>query len=118
MNYKCKQCGESFNVDDNVKNCPVCNTPIDVENDTSGSMKRAHEKKIQKESDLKALVAEYNQTGDSKDIKAIIPTWDEYTTLPDFNRVWRDFIVNAAGAAVTKKDKDLQFVLKNHARDF
>lgn len=118
MNYKCKQCGESFAVNESMKECPNCGLPICAENDVSGSLKNANEKKVQKKADLKALVAEYNQSGESKDIKAILPTWDEYTTLPDFNRVWRDFIVDAAGVAVAKKDKDLQFVLKNHARDF
>ncbi len=118
MNYKCKRCGESFNVTETMKECPNCALPICPENDVSGTMADQEKKKIQKEEDLKKLVESYAKTEDSKDIKAVIPSWDEYTSLPDFNRVWRDFIVNAAGVAVSKKDKDLQDVLKRHAQDF
>lgn len=118
MNYKCKKCGEQFSVDEHTKECPHCGTPICEENDASGSIKAAHDNKIKKEADLKALVAEYGKTGASKDINTTVQAWDELTTLPDFNRVWRDFVINAAGAAVARKDKDLQLFLKNHARDF
>ncbi len=118
MNYKCKKCGEQFVVDEKTKVCPHCGTPICEENDASGAIKAAHENKIKKEADLKALVAEYGKTGSSKDINTTVQAWDELTQLPDFNRVWRDFIINAAGEAVAKRDKDLQLFLKNHARDF
>ena len=118
MNYKCKQCGEQFAVDENTKACPFCGLPISVENDAGGDVKRAVERKVQTAADLRALVAAYGESGDSKDVKTLVSAWDEYTDLPDFNRVWRNFIINAAGAAVARKDKELQPVLKNHAIDF
>ena len=118
MNYECKKCGEQFEIDDKIKKCPCCGLPIDLVNDASGTLKRAKELLLQKESDLKTLVSVYAQTENSNSLRTAVQAWDNYIELPDFNRVWRDFIIQAAGEAVTKKDKPLQTFLKNHAKDF
>lgn len=118
MEYKCKRCGEQFAIDEHTKVCPHCNLPISIENDIGGAMKRAQVRKVQTEADLKQLVTNYENSGDPKELKTVLSAWDTYTDLPDFNRVWRSFIILSAGAAVSRKDGELQAVLKNHARDF
>ena len=111
MNYKCKKCGTEFVVEEKMKVCSVCGLEISAENDANKITKPAMEK-------LEGVIKKYEETGDSGEVKTTIAEWDKYASLPDFNRVWRSFVLSSAGVAVAKKDKELQPVIKNHARDF
>ena len=111
MKYKCKKCGAEYAIEEKTKVCPYCGLDICDENNANKGAKNIQEH-------LRRIEIDYEETGDSADVKTAISEWNSYKSSPDFNHVWSTFIVRTTGLAVAKKDKELLPVLKNHARDF
>ena len=118
MKYTCLSCGAEYEIDESSKSCPYCKTEISPENDGTGKLGHALKIKSEKDKYLADLVDAYTKSGDSKEIHTVISSYDEYVKLFDIDRIWRAFVINAAGAAVHAKDSSLQLFLKNHSKEY
>lgn len=106
---KCSRCGEEFEFTKDIKICKICGAAVIREMIPQiASFKK----------DLEDLVAEYEQTGNTEDVKKVIIKWDSYQSDSNFEEEWRDFLISLVGKAIKRKDKDLQRVIKNHAMEF
>ena len=118
LKYRCLSCGAELEIDESSKACPYCKTEISPENDGTGTLGHALKLKSEKDKYLADLVDAYAKSGNSKDIHKVISSYDEYVKLFDIDRIWRAFVINAAGAAVHAKDGELQVFLKNHSKEY
>ncbi len=110
-------CGKSLKVfDENPVKCPGGHI-VSAAQDMSGAYQKALERLEATEMKFKRIVQTYKTSGDSTEIKAAVSaTYGEYMHF--FHKsesVWRDFITQAAGEALSKQDKELQTFLKAHA---
>ena len=101
MKYICKKCGAEFELIKGMKTCPSCATDIDYSEINS--------KKEQKTEDYIKIVEEYSKTENPTKLKRITQSYkDVERELPNFDTVWKNFVIEAVGASEQKKDNDLQ----------
>ena len=111
MNYKCKKCGGEFVTNGKMTKCQFCDLTLAPENDASGTFKKQLDA-------LSRIENIFKETGDATELKSLLSDWKNYSTMPGFSSVWRKLIIGCTGVADKNKDKDLQSILKNHAREF
>lgn len=121
ISVKCPVCGEFVAIDEKVeteRKCPHCDNLIKLTKDNPEYAALLEQSEKLKGKCAKA-VNEYSETGDAaKTIHPLLGSYADYITLPDFFKIWRDFILAAAAEAVSKKDTELQSLIKNHAKSF
>lgn len=119
ITIKCPQCGEQIEIDENGEGkavCSVCRYVATLEKDAPSVYQKIIGQKADFEVKLKSYVEEYKQTGDAKDIHTVTESYEKCKALPCSNDIWFTFILDAVGVSVSRKDKELQTYLKNHAR--
>ena len=117
MKYSCK-CGQTFEIDESTVACDFCQGKISLENDLSGNYRRAKERCIEHSKEFKHIVESYEKSGSAKEIRITVSAFHDYRQIFGIGPYWRAFIINAADAAVSKRDYELQEVLKNHAKTY
>ncbi len=120
MKYTCRKCGATFDLTSETKECEFCGAPIEEKNDESGNLQAVNATKAKKVEEYNQIVELYKQNGSAKDIRKEVQAYDNYSDkdIPNFKKIWRDFIILAAGASEDRNDKELQTFLKNHAREY
>ena len=112
MNYKCKKCGAEFVLTNDIKVCKFCHEPIDF--------KAVNEKATQLTEDYIKVADDYRNSSNSTKIRRLIQNYKDSPDreLPNFDSVWRSFVMEVTGAAEEKNDVDLQTFIKNHAKQY
>ena len=112
MNYTCKKCGSVFDLTKEITKCPFCGEELDLSD--------IYKAKEIKTDEYIKLVDEYRKNNNSTKLKRIIQNYKDIPErkLPNFDNVWRSFVIEAAGASEEKKDSELQTFIKNHAREY
>lgn len=121
--YICKNCGEPREIDYDMENISkecICNTPILPENDAGNAMAHLSENLDTAKETFEKLLDDYGKTGKNNQICTHIAGYAMYISrgghrIPDFDNVWKKFILDATGKAVDKKDDKLIDLLKSHA---
>ena len=123
ITFKCPQCGSQLNIDENVTNevkCPHCDYVATLEKDAREQYEQLSNKKDNLGRELKTICAAYAEKGEKGNAAAIRTKVESFDrNFPRYQMdTWKSFILEAAGAAEVKKDRELQTYLKNHAKEF
>ena len=128
--YVCRHCGEAIEINFDIVNtdrkCKSCGRPITLKNDDGTLFGRLLQNLEETKRSFEALVQKYLSDGNSDKIHTAVMGYERYIkkegydkdhNMPDFKNMWRDFIINTAGAARQRNDSDLKNFLKRHAVD-
>jgi len=101
-----------------MEKCPYCGKKVSPEKDVSDNYQRAMKQLSEATAELNRIAEAYERNGDFKKIVDVVSSYGKYKSIFRIDDVWRNFTVRTAGMALTKHDKDLQIVLKNHAKEY
>ncbi|MGN0814506.1 MAG: hypothetical protein ACI4MH_04655 [Candidatus Coproplasma sp.] len=112
IRYACEKCGEISIIGLGTTVCPVCGVPI-AHIPSYEELKKKTNEAVEK---FEGSIKNYEESGKSKEIITIVQGYANYIDILNFENHWRDFIVSAMGASVSKNDDDLSNLLKKHAK--
>lgn len=118
LNYTCRSCAHTFEIDKSTMVCPHCETEVSIRNDHSGNLQRAKDESIAKGEELEKAVSAYEKKGDTQGVYGALDNYENYVEQFYFMDFWHPFVMNVARAAALRNDGKMKERLKTHVRTY